>query len=367
MDGVKLTSLEPYDVKQLQDEYHSFSPRDTYIQICHQLNCKVVPELAKMFPNVVGCWEEVTSIDLRRSYVGAKGLQVILQMCMRLPKLTFFSAADNHLTNDSAYRIAQMAVYHPSLTEIDLSDNRFISWSGAMWLLELVQHNQQITNVQIFKTSIDAECAEMLFLQTRRNAAALFAARGVAAPANHPSVIHLRAMKRFFNDIQEGGTVPVSALVDGFHEQLRIMGRQRDSVKYTDSFFDALVARAPSQRLDWNAFSIVLFAHGAVYDEETCEALHKVFMEFNVDASLGKSEPIIEVKDLRLIHQRLYNNPLNPDDLIFYLSRLGLSNNMTITWDEFLITFYPRGPVEGMKPIGILETPLHAPEPLMHY
>eukprot|EP00796_Vickermania_ingenoplastis_P012978 gene12978-8829_t len=363
MDGVKLASVEPYDVKQLQDEYHSFSPRDTYIQICHQMSCKVVPDVAKIFPHSIGAWDDVTSVDLSRTYVGPKGLQVILQMCMRLPRLVSFSVADNHLTNDSAYAVAQMALFHPSLVEVDLSRNRFVSWSGAMWLLELAQRNPQITNVQIYKTSIDTDCAEAIFVQTRRNAATVFASRGVAAvPANHPSVIHLRAMKRFFSDIQENGTVPVTALVDGFHEQLRIMGRQRDAVKYTDSFFQSLMGRAPSQRLDWNAFAIVLFAHGTTFDQETCESLHKVFMEFNVDSSPGKGEPIVEVKDFPLIHQRLYNAVLDPADLQFYLMRLGLERHMTVTWDEFLITFFPRGPEQGMKPIGILGTPLGTPE-----
>lgn len=368
MEVVKLSALEPYDVKALQSEYHSFSTRDTYIQLCHSVGCKVIAEVAKMFPDVVDSWEEVRSIDLSRTYVGPKGLQVIIQMCMRLPKLVSFSAADNHLTNDSAYAVAQMAVFHPSLSEIDLSRNRFISWSGAMWLLELTQRNPQITTVQIYKTSIDQDCAEVIFLQTRRNAATVFAGRGtMSVPANHPSAIHLRAMKKFFNDIQENGTVPVTALVDGFHEQLRIMGRQRDAVKYTDSYFEALMSRAPSQRLDWNAFAIVLFAQGAMFDQETCDKLYRVFLEFNVDTTLGKAEAIVEVKDFHLVHQRLMNAPIDPADMQFYLMRLGLDKTMTIGWDEFLITFYPRGPTEGMKPIGILETPLFAPESLMHY
>lgn len=237
-----------------------------------------------------------------------------------------------------------------------------------MWLLELAQRNPQITTVQVYKTSIDQECAEALFLQTRRNAATVFAARGVGPnPSNHPSVIHLRAMKRFFNDIQENGTVPTVALVDGFHEQLRIMGRQREAVKYTDSYFQSLMSRSPTQRLDWNGFAIVLFANGAVFDQETCDNLHKIFLEFNVDSSPGKGEPLVEVKEFPLIHQRIHGSILDPNDLPFYLMRLGLDKNMTIGWDEFLITFYPRGPEQGMRPIGIISTPLGAPDPLMHY
>lgn len=367
MGEPSFADLQPYDVKALQSGFHAFSPRVAYIKLCERSHCRPITEVARMFPSEVGVWDEVTSIDLSRTYVGPKGLQVIVELCKLFPQVTYFSAMDSHLTNESVYHIVAMALFHPSLSKINVSCNRFISFTGAMWLLELTQRNSRITHIQLLKTNVDRNYSEAIFFQTRQNAAAVFAAKGmIAKPADHPNVIHLRAMKRFFMEIQENGTVPSSALAEGFKEQLRIMGRQRDAGKYTDTFYETLIRRATTPRLDWNAFAVVLFIDG-MYDQATCDSLYRIFLEFNVDPSLTKREAMVEVQDFPYIHQRIYNSVLDPADLTFYMMRLGLDITMTISWDEFLIVFFPRAPGAGMKPLGLLSTPLDTPDALLHH
>lgn len=368
MDGFSLDDLEPYDVRHLQDEYHSFSPRDTYVLLCHKVGVKPVPTVAKFFPAEPGNWDNVVRLDLSLSYVGHKGFLVMLQMCMRLPKLTYFSAADNHLTNDSIYALARMALFHPGLCEIDVSSNPFVSWSAAMWLLELVQRNQQITCLLTTGTSIEEDWQELLFEQTRHNAAAMFVAKGGASkPTHHPNATFLRAIKRYFQDIQdENGTVPVASIIDGFNELQRIKGKKVERQTHSESFFQAMVARAPSvERLDWQAFAVILFCSGISYNPRLSHEIRRVFDAFNV--APPKHEPQVEVKDFPLIYERLFHRKMLPTDAAQYTARMGLELGMTALWDEFLITFYPHGPEEGERPVGILNTPMGTLDSLAHY
>lgn len=490
MDGLKLAFSPAYDVKKLREEFHSFSPRDGYIELCHQQSVKPNTTVSKSFPAEIGRWDDVTRIDLSRTYVGPKGFEVILQMCKRLPNLTFLGAGDNHLTNDSVYSLASMGLYHPSLAEIDLRGNRFISWSGAMWLIELAQKNNALTSIQVAYTSIDLARQETLFEQTRINAAIQFSAHGSKMnPPDHPSVLHLRAMKRFFVDLQdESETIPITAIADGFHEYLRIIGRQQEIGNYTETYFQALMSRVTpgSTRIDWNAFVVLLFCPGAAYNIQLCELLRRVFLSFNVEETTrrlpmssfgsisgagtagihGPKEPVVQAKDLLLIYQRLQllyahggevggrrqrsftrrssiggggleatggpagsimiqpfkisprdagrrgslfdyslggsstgmmagtlggissqssspsrhiptsggtltftsaalSSPTEAEMASLY-SRLGIKREATLTWDEFLLVFYPRGPEEGVKLVGIFETSLAIPDALRH-
>lgn len=505
MNGVKLAFALPYDVKKLREEFHSFSPRDAYFALCHQHHVKANKAVAQSFSTAVGMWEDITRIDLSRTYVGPKGFEVVLQMCRRLPNLTFLGAVDNHLTNESIYALAAMGLFHPSLAEIDLRGNRFISWSGATWLIELAQKNNALTSIQVAYTSVDLQHQEVLFEQTRINAAIQFSFHGsVVNPPDHPSVLHLRAMKRFFVDIQdENETIPVSAIKDGFHEYLRIIGRQHEIGNYTDTYFQELISRVPpgSNAIDWNAFVVLLFCPGAAYSAPLCELLQRVFLSFNVEESSrrlhhmssfpattsvaaaglnGPKEPIVQAKDLWSIFQRIQllyanggeiggrrrrsfarmsgvgvssgkggggtsgglegiggnsscilavparitprdtgrrgslfdyslgggggtsvvppfpaslsgfspqtNPPLRPAggntltftssaaalwspteaELASLYARLDIKRDATLTWDEFLLVFYPRGPEEGVKPVGIFGTPLAFPDALRH-
>lgn len=486
MDELKLESSVPYDVNKIKEEFHSFSPHDAYMELCYQQKVKVNREVAKIFPVALGRWEDVTRIDLSHTYVGPKGFEVILQMCKRLPSLTFLGAADHHLNNASVYALTCMALYHPSLAEIDLRGNRFISWSGGMWLTELAEKNTVVTSIQVSYTNIDHQRQEVLFEQTRLNAAIQFSIHGTVNPPDQQHVIHVRAMKRFFAEIQdENGTVPLNAVIDGFQEYLRIMGRQQEIGNYTETFFQGLLARAPPScaRVDWNAFVILLFCPGASYDGQIRDVLRRAFLDFNVEESLRrmpysslfatsaipnaagfstKKEPIVQAKDLWLIYERIqhlfssgehlskrrksfaggnsiagslggtrssisFNHsvgsrvspreagrrgslfpsrtatcsvastaaPLpstmtstalprattgstlafppaalstpSEAEMTALYGRLGIRREATLSWDEFLLIFYPRGPEEGLKTTGVFDSPLALPDALRHF
>ncbi|KAF5221378.1 leucine-rich repeat-containing protein [Trypanosoma cruzi] len=357
---------QPYDVQQLQSEFHAISPAEAYGELCQRFQCHAIAAVAAMFPSGVGQWNGTTELNLSRLYVGPKGVRPVVEMCKRLPALRSFNCANNYLTNDSVYFITRMAMFHPALERIEVSYNEFISWTGGTFLTELVVRNTNIKEVGIRSTAIPTRVAEAVFEQTRRNCVLAYQAVGrMPKPTNHPAAIHLRTMKRFFMDIQENGTVPVSALVDGFRERLRILGQERDLSKYTESFFETLCRQVPQDRITWEAFILTLRMDGSLYDADFVKKVQRVFLEFNIEPSAG-TEGFVEVRDLAAMFTRLYGEPPTPKELANMRSLLGLNDTMTLHWDEFLPLMYIRGPKDKCMAMGWNLSPLYIPT-MLHF
>ncbi|ORC89074.1 putative calpain-like cysteine peptidase [Trypanosoma theileri] len=357
----------PYNVQQLQSEFHALTPREAYRELCQRFQCHPISAVAAMFPDRIGQWNETTELNFSRLYVGAKGVRPVVELCKRFPALKSLNFANNYLTNDSVYFITRMAMFHPALERIELSGNEFISWTGGTYLAELVVRNTNMKEVGVRRTSLPQPVAESVFEQTRRNCVLAFhASGGTPKPSVHPEVIHLRAMKRYFVEIQQNGTVPASALVDGLRERMRILGHERDFGTFTEEFLEQLKARAPQERLTWEMFIVLLRLDGSEYDDILIKKLQRVFLEFNMEPSEGM-EGFIEARDLAAIHARLYGEPISSEEVKHLCSRIGLDETMTIQWDEFMMIMYIRGPKEMYDALSWTRTPLEHPKTALYF
>lgn len=372
MDGqgdVLLEASKAYDTYQLQGEHHSFSPREAYVQLCERFKCKPIGAVANMLSHTTGAWDAVEVVDLSRTYVGHKGAVPIIELCKCLSSLRRVNLSDNYLTNDATWNLAYMAMYHPTLREIELRGNSFISWSGAMCLMQALLRNARLTYVGLHKTGIPAHITEVLFHQARRNAVAMFVALGnVPKPSSDSNAVHLRAMRRYFLTVQESdGTMARSKIAESYREQVRILGRERDLCHYDADFFAALEARAPSDFITWEAFIVLVLLGAPVFSSHVEESLRNVFLEFNMDSTAVVEKGFVEAKSFAEVHQRLYGTVPQPADLKVYFDTLGLNDTHTVNWDEFLYVWYNRSPVEGSRPVGALLTPMPQNMAPLHY
>ncbi|RNF26031.1 putative calpain-like cysteine peptidase [Trypanosoma conorhini] len=355
------TAGQPYNVQQLQSEFHAISPAEAYAELCQRHQCHPIRAVAAMFSSVVGNWNATTTLNFSRLYVGPKGIRPVVEMCKRIPALASLNCANNYLTNDSVYFITRMAMFHPALERIELACNEFISWTGGTYLTELVVRNANIKEVGTRSTAIPTRVAEAVFEQTRRNCVLAAQASGrMPKPPTHPAVIHLRTLKRFFMERQENGTVPASVLADGFRERLRILGQERDIDNYTDDFYEKLRRGLPQDRIPWEAFVITLRMDGSLYDADLVKKIQRVFLEFNLEPAAGV-EGFVEVRELAAMFARLYGEPPTPLERVNMYSYLGLDDTMTLRFDEFLPLMYVRGPKEKTLASGWQLTPLHPP------
>lgn len=400
LDSLPLSDLKPYDVYELQAEYQCYSPREAYIQLCGQMDCRPSRAVAAMLPAEPGSWDRVQYIDLSRSYVGPKGVLPVVELCKRLPSLRRLSLAANYLQNDCLWYVAQLALYHPSLAEIDLSDNEFVSWSGAMCLATAVVQNPRLTSVNLLRTAVEPATAEAVFYHTRKNAVAMaVATRRVApSPSMHVSAIHLRAIRRFFDSIKDPATgcVDRDGIAAGYRERLHLLGRSEALAGCDDAFFEELRARAPSDRVTWEMFLLLAVLDAVEYADQLVAALRRIFKEFNINAapmldrmaqlggpdgasalppapalparSSALAQGFVEADAFPAVYVRLYGTNPGAKELESIAGTLGLQAGVhTVNWDEFLYTWYCKGPTPGSLVIGAKLTDLPREVRPFHY
>jgi hypothetical protein len=346
---------KPYSAAEIHTKFPSTTPQELYGLLCKSFKCKVIPAVSFMFPDAQNAWGTVTTIDLSKSYVGPKGVIPVIELCKALPNVSSISLRDNYLNNESIWYLSKMALYHPSLSTLDLGQNP-ISWTGAMCLVELVTKNHHITDVQLGGTSILGNVAEAIAAQALKNGSlGARRSRNGVNPCNHPTTIRQRALKRYFYDIAtrerehapgETLTVPKSRLADGLRELWRISGREREVTQRTPLFYENFTKRASQDDVIWEEFLVMIMLEDVRYNETFVERLRSIFDQFDID-----SAGYVEVRALRgmMTLMNPTQKPPTPDELLVKMRFYDLDDNMTLGWDEFLLLMYDHGPVVGSE------------------
>jgi len=269
--------------------------------------------------------------------------------------LASINLSDNYLNNESVWHLCKMALYHPTLSSIDISCNP-ISWTGAMCMVELVNKNVHISRVSLMHTSMPPELVDAIGAQVLRNASigSRKSRRGVN-PCNHPTTIRQRALKRYFYDIAgKRDTVNRSRLADGLKEMWKISGREREITQRTPLFYENFNKRATSDDVTWEEFLILIMLEDVLFNANYTERIRTVFNQFDVDGG-----GYVEVRELSNMMTYLSSTmvPPKPEEVRAKMSFYDLDETMTLTWDEFLLLLYDHGPVVDTK-AELTATPL---------
>ncbi|CCW59793.1 unnamed protein product [Phytomonas sp. EM1] len=369
----RLDILKPYNAYDLQQEFEDDSPLEAYTRLCAQHECKPNSHVSRLLSNTANGWDTLSVLDVSKTYIGPKGFISLINLCCRLSSLRRLCLADNFLQNESIWHLAGMAMHHPTLTEIDISQNEFISWTGGMCIAQALLGNVQITSIWLYQTAIPPSVAQGIFQQTRRNAVAMFVAQGGCRnPGDHAQLIKLRAIQRFFEAMQgEDRCIAKDALESGFKERLRIEGKDLTAYDYTADFMASLNEREPPERVSWDAFIVLVMLEGVKYSSTLVSALRKVFLEFDV-CYLKAVDAIgvngyVEVRSFADIYVRLYEQKPEEEDITYLQDLLGLTNGQTVDWSEFLYIWYHRRLQAGKRSVGSTLTPLSRTTFLWHY
>lgn len=111
---------------------------------------------SKALPDKAGMSLQSDVIDLRRNYIGDKGMIPVLHVVQRCPGIKRLVVTENGLRNAAVEKICAVAGKHPGLTSIDLSDN-YISEGAGKALESLLSDTPRIVDVGITNTKIEAE------------------------------------------------------------------------------------------------------------------------------------------------------------------------------------------------------------------
>lgn len=346
---------QPYSCSELLVKYSTTNPRDMYTALCKKCGCKPISAVASRFPDKVGTWNQLDVIDVSKTYVGPKGIIPLIEICKLLPNVETLIFRDNYLNNEAIWYLSKMVMFHPSIKTLDLSRNA-ISWTSAMCLVELVTKNIQVGSVILSDTAIPQGIVEAIQAQVAKNASlgGRKQRRG-PNPCNHPTTIRQRALKRYFNEISgKKDTVPRSRLSDGLKEMWKISGREREITQRTPLFYENFNKRAPNDEVDWETFLILVMLEDVQCNEAFVGKLRHIFQQFDIDCG-----GFVEVRELKAMMTLLSPTltPPSAEELKLKLHFYDLDEQMTLTWDEFLLLMYDHGPVVGAK-AEMTRTPL---------
>ncbi|KAG5506385.1 hypothetical protein JKF63_05888 [Porcisia hertigi] len=361
---------EAHSVTGSQVEFADCSPREAYAIICYRCRSTPLASASVMFPDVAGGWGELTTLDFSRTYVGSQGALPVIELCRHLPRLQSLVFCDSYLNNKTVWHLVQMALDHPCLERVDLSGNEYISWSGAMCIVELVLRNPRIIYVGLRGSTISTKIVNSIEAQTRRNAVNRFRSEEMKpSPPVHPAAVYIRSLKHLFETHQQEGCVGAFLLETGLEELSRLSGRTGEPRLFTDNHFAKLKARAPPEGLTCEAFLVLLLIDGSTYDEATVEKLKQIFVLFNMDPSVSDplSDGFVLGRDIADIMTHVYGSRPSDADVAALRRRLGVTAETTLDWREFLYVAYPHGPRVGDRLCGVACRPPANPIEVMHY
>jgi Ca2+-binding EF-hand superfamily protein len=354
-----------FNCAELQQQFFGMSARDVYALLCKRSGCEPVSAVTMLLPDKSGVWD-TTELDLSKSYIGHRGVVPLMELCKLLHKLTDLNLSNNFLTNKSVWHVCKMATFHPTLRSVDVSRND-ITWTAGMCILELVMRNPSVLSVNLTQTLIKPAIVEAITTQIRRNlhSGNRQHRRGPHA-TNHPLAIRQRALKRFYRDAvtREGasdGRLPKMFLADGYKEMLRLAGREKEIDQRSPNFFAGFVQRCPSETLDWEVFMLLIMIEEIIIDSSLIEHLRQAFHAFDSDGA-----GYVELADMKAIITMTTGLEPSDADIAAKLSFYAADSSMTVTWDEFLLFMYDRGPVIGEQSASLANTTLKRPKAHHH-
>lgn len=344
-----------FNCTELQQQFFGMSARDVYALLCKRSGCEPVSSVLHMLPDKSGVWDTV-ELDLSRTYIGHRGVVPLTELCKLLHKLKSLNLSNNFLTNKSVWHVCKMATFHPSIASIDLSRND-VSWTAGMCVLELVMRNPAVQTINVADTLIKPAVAEGIVAQIRRNGSTLHRKHGGdAIHTTHPMAIRLRALKRLFREAcarEQSDAVPKSFLVDGYKETMRLSGREKEFEQKSPAVLATFVARAPTDRVPWEHFMLLVMNDEITINQPLIEKLRAAFRKHDTDRS-----GVVELSALREIMEAVNEAPVADVEVESKLAFYSADSTMTLSWDEFLLMMYDRGPVVGEKMPVLSATPL---------
>lgn len=356
---------QAFNCAELQQQFFGMSARDVYALLCKRSGCEPITAVSKLLPEKSAVWD-TEELDLSRTYVGHRGVVPLTELCKLLHRLTTINLSNNYLTNKSVWHVCKMATFHPSLRTVDLSKND-VSWTAGMCVLELAVRNPAISTVNLDDTLIKPKVVDSITQQIRRNAFSgnKHHRRGPSA-TNHPTTVRMRALRRLFRDAcqREGskdGRLPRQCLVEGYLELLRLSGREHEKNQRSPAFFEAFAKRAKTDTVDWEQFMLLVMLEDATFEPSLVEQLRGVFNQYDPDGA-----GYVELCDLEGILQAVTGSTPTAAEVQSKLAFYAADATMTVTWEEFLLLMYDRGPVVGESASFASQTPMKRAKPTHH-
>lgn len=137
---------------------HSKQPslREVYLKSCSENGIHSNSGITAILPEKPATPFYSDTLDVSNNYLGDKGMLPIIAVAAKISGLRSLVMRENGMRNKSVQALCAMALKHPCLEHIDLSDN-YISEGAAISIEMLLRGNRHIIDVGIENTKIDVD------------------------------------------------------------------------------------------------------------------------------------------------------------------------------------------------------------------
>jgi hypothetical protein len=149
-------------------DLYGHSCRSVYLYYCKQYDTKPKPQVRLALPDNPNEFNMEDLILNETTLIGNRGLLPVLEVVRLNTKMKCLSVIGNGIKNTGVEWLVHMALDHPGLASIDLSDNRITNAAGTV-LNYLAQRNPRIIDLNISNTRIDEQLKHHIELRLKAN------------------------------------------------------------------------------------------------------------------------------------------------------------------------------------------------------
>jgi hypothetical protein len=166
--GLRAPENEERTKITLLTDLYGHSCRSVYLYYCKQYETKPKPQVRLALPDTPNDFTMEELILNETTLIGNKGLLPVLEVVRLNTHMKSLSVIGNGIKNTGVEWLVHTALDHPSLTSIDLSDNRVTNAAGTV-LNYLAQRNPRVVDINISNTRIDEQLKQHIDLRLKAN------------------------------------------------------------------------------------------------------------------------------------------------------------------------------------------------------
>jgi len=166
--GLRAPENEERTKITLLTDLYGHSCRSVYLYYCKQYDTKPKPQVRLALPDTPNQFAMEDLILNETTLIGNKGLLPVLEVVRLNTRMKSMSVIGNGIKNTGVEWLVHMALEHPSLTAIDLSDNRITNAAGTV-LNYLAQRNPRIIDINLHSTRIDDQLKDHIDTRLKSN------------------------------------------------------------------------------------------------------------------------------------------------------------------------------------------------------
>ncbi|CCW62573.1 unnamed protein product [Phytomonas sp. EM1] len=189
-----MTSMAKFD--EVLMSFDGKSPRDAYKKTCEELGVHTQAYVYELFPEKVGAFHTINTIELDKCLLGTKGCMALLPIIRVSSILRKISIRGCGVSDEFVKALCEILETHPSVRFVDISDNQLVTVYSAPYIINVMRHNSNLISFEVSGTHVGKNVGNII---------SDFGQRNVERVTSYYQDRYFK-MKDLFNYLDENGT-----------------------------------------------------------------------------------------------------------------------------------------------------------------